>query len=1421
MLQQTLVWTALPDGSDGPLQEGGTVRLSAFMSPRLLSTTPQVKEKLGSYPDFLDWPAKIKGASFAVDFGDGVARPATPDFNPLRSDLWLILFNDKTDVIPYEPDDFSGDTFVNGPVAIFDDILKGVYQDVGTDPVMGSGKELPKAIDLRRHSLIGALGRPYVPERPYVPPAHAPITIPGEEPPPYDASPPDTGPGPGPGGPPSGGCLSGCLLLPLQIVRAFARLLGLVLMTPFMTSTVNVSTGQANKSSKELVDLLSADQSVLDNNPEDLPTEEEVKDYYDFHKMVSAAGDYRWLMRALGLVVDLTVMLEAPLPAKQGTVKVTPTLTMSLAKSSHVSMQTHYDLGDNLFMARPRPANPEISGGMLRVEDEKKFRVIQVDAVGGGVKLINMASNLPVLADDDKKAENTPDEAGLPALRTAGLALVKPNLAKSLKDKTFSTYENNMYVAGIDGSPLKPYGGEGTPKASGELYAEDLVRGYCIDVFDDHSQKWHSLCERVGIYVFGNGQIKETVVDEGFVSLGATQPAKPKSTSEPKTLRLFETLVTWGGWSLAAPRPGRTILSEIEEPPPGGPPPGQADEPPAYKTAYPSNPAVTNFPMSCLFDARPGSLPRLRFGWKYRLRARVVDLAGNRVTDPSKLATFQDDVQQKTAEYMYGRFEPVDAPPVVLKEVPALGESLERLVVASTIDQSAQQIAGLTSERHIVPPKTSQLMAEQLGHFDGPIKMLGDKVDYQTPIREAATFMEQVDPLTLTLKPTPGAKEVKVYQKDPGTGDPQTDGDGKPIILHTYYLQTLDNFEVHYLPDPLARGVLLLGLPGMAGFEQVIEPSSGKIVNKIPFEGAWPNPKPFRLRLQGLKEDQQLFEPNWDGAKRILTVGARQGETYEVRISSYFEAADLAIMGVWQWIEETAVADLPDLKGLAEQGRNWMHLPWRTLVLVHAVKQPLKVPTVDELKANRVMGDTGARLVGKITVDGKSTGKLDLRATWQDPLDDPAKGKFNPLTDFVSQDMHVIEKLVEDKAGDLVDVDQWPHELGDTKYHRVTYQALGTTRFREYFDPPITEPEIKDMMRPRQKDVDDGTAEAAKLPIHVPNTARPDAPEVLYVLPTFLWEDGQNGSIFWHRRAGGGLRVYLARPWYSSGAGELLGVLVRPRKNQDSEESRDSLVKLVSQWGMDPIWDSAHTEPLYFEHLMEFAKPAENLSLEEAPRKKAGDALGVDVAGYEVRYDPDKDAWFAEVIFEPIAVRSYFPFVRLALARFQPRSVGDAVESAHLSRVVRTDFTQLPPERLVTYETANLAAGTVDVRVSGPAGFKFEQLNRMVVSVEARDPRVVDEKDPLGWRQVGDYFALKADASQGPENVVWQGTVNLGNNPPSPLRLVVREWEVLAADEKSTVLLPGESDEGPPPGSIVEIKPQRSRTVFADELILP
>ena len=60
------------------------------------------------------------------------------------------------------------------------------------------------------------------------------------------------------------------------------------------------------------------------------------------------------------------------------------------------------------------------------------------------------------------------------------------------------------------------------------------------------------------------------------------------------------------------------------------------------------------------------------------------------------------------------------------------------------------------------------------------------------------------------------------------------------------------------------------------------------------------------------------------------------------------------------------------------------------------------------------------------------------------------------------------------------------------------------------------------------------------------SSAPPPTPAVIDVVPILSWKD--NGELATGRtsiRHGVGLRVWLRRPWFASGAGELLGVVCR------------------------------------------------------------------------------------------------------------------------------------------------------------------------------------------------------------------------------------------------------------------------------------
>src|SRR5262249_29187005 len=144
-----------------------------------------------------------------------------------------------------------------------------------------------------------------------------------------------------------------------------------------------------------------------------------------------------------------------------------------------------------------------------------------------------------------------------------------------------------------------------------------------------------------------------------------------------------------------------------------------------------------------------------------------------------------------------------------------------------------------------------------------------------------------------------------------------------------------------------------------------------------------------------------------------------------------------------------------------------------------------------------------------------------------------------------------------------------------------------------------SDPDTSWRLHPEQK----VTPKVPKSTFKVLNSARPAAPKVLYIVPTFKWnpapsetgdrqhkwKQSSSGKVLESARIGNGLRVYLERPWYSSGDEEQLGVVLReaPRgiitlapgiisaitgSGSGGAAPNDPLKPFVTQWGMDPIW---------------------------------------------------------------------------------------------------------------------------------------------------------------------------------------------------------------------------------------------------------
>jgi len=836
------------------------------------------------------------------------------------------------------------------------------------------------------------------------------------------------------------------------------------------------------------------------------------------------------------------------------------------------------------------------------------------------------------------------------------------------------------------------------------------------------------------------------VTDAGMVGTAVAQ----RGDSAAADYYLSEFVVRWQGQSLAAPRPGKSLD-------PAGSPAADGDAPPA------------NIPLQVKMVPRTGSLPPLRYGRRYRMRAAASYLGGaGPALDPN-----DTDFSHATAEITYGRLEPVPPPVVALRGPRVPGETLHHLVIRSDGSGTTPP-----TERHVLPPKGAQELLEAHGVFDTPTGL--DRTVFPAIVARAGGSLA-------------------------GTPDP---ADPDQIVLNTDRLGfTVENggtAEVPWLVDPIARGAAFTGLPhaplGMGSVGYGYESGAN-----------WRTVRPFRLRVVGGDA-----APAFDESARVLTVSLEPGEVAEVSLASLLTEADLPLLEIYRWLQEAAT-QLGTHKQYALTGRHWLLTPAQPLTLVHAVRQPVVRPVFRTASAQRVLGAAVATLhAGNLLLSRRSTVQLDVRAEWTDPVDLLDASGWQPRR-MVSRSAVVgsVPVPVADATHDEASFDLTiAHDLGDTVAHTVSYTAVAKSRFAEHFPETTTTSVVLAGDAPvpvdprgvaagsetvqaggttyvAGKDYDvtldgqlrrlpGGTIAAgttvdvtfrasvslASEPIRVtvPGAARPAAPAPLYVLPTFGWSSTSDAGSVSSTRSGGGLRVYLDRPWWSSGDGEALAVVLWPAP-ANATKVDPALAPYVTAWGSDPLYQTAEL-PSLVPALGDFTAATDRIT---GLRLAEADGV-VSAAIHAVTPNLDRRLWFTDIELSPGSAHQ--PFVRLALARYQP----SALPGAELSHVVLADFAQLAPDRTASV-VFGANPGTVRVTVSGSGYARSADglaLGAVEVTVEVRDDDVPGD---LGWVVAGAPVPLAGTAvSTG--DVLWRGPVTLAKpRGQAAQRLVIKEYE--------------------------------------------
>ena len=1096
MTTESAIFTAIPAGR---MPDHGLLKVTVFVTPRLTTGAPAgsgVLVDLPSFEAFANWPKTIAEAKWGIEVDglgvlDGIplADLGEPDAITPNPEVWAQLF-DRTSVGDAAFPHFERAVVHSYPVAEVADAITGLYQTIAVTsptafPAITTGPLQGKLEELR-----------------------SPLTVREQF---------------GEGG----------------HRRAIKELIGRV------RRTSDPRPGGLPGRFLRIDDVPAAERPAFalaaaatfydrtddpwDEGTATAPAPEPVAP--EFHSFVARCADFPELLRHLGLAIDLAIpddggirestRIRVASGFNAGLLEelITPAAAPEQARPITLAHRT-----DRVWAPASRTEVPDIVDGSLVVDDARRFLVDQIDPDGAALKVTTLLADLErtdkSIRDSAQANNNAPsmsaDASSLPALRSTGIIIARRDRAAGM-------------VAQFDASATHDQ-----TRTSGQaavLSAEDVTRGWRIDVQDEASgsRDWFSLHKRTGDYelVAPGAEPRPLDVqpapDEGYLKAASMSSGSADPTADQY---LHETLAGWDGWSLAVKRPGK-VVGETE----------------AADPSVPPEVADTGFPLAARFRVQRGSLPRLRFGRPYRLRVRAVDLSGRSIPDDQLDKTHERDLGRS-----YQRWEPVPSPAVIPLTEYTEGESLMRMVIRSTLDVPVIDYVALDrvsalpgheaggdlgivyraeNERNLAAPIGSVQLAETHGMFDAALS--GDPaavaVQFAIAGREAGSF--------LTL---PGARVVNPR----GPADALTGRKDQVLPDGQYVVHTDRALTLPYLPDPIARGISFTTLPGDEGGAIAGDPPSRLL--RWPGDPAdWTDRRPVLIRI--IEGDG---EPAFDEDTRVLTVLLPKATLRTVRLSSFLDDADIDLMRVWHLIDEHQAPATAAQRETVRRGRHWMITPATDLTLVHAVEKPLEPPEI-RLKPGRMRDRdaTFSLLPGVVHNHAASTGRLDIDAEWRDPVDDV----LDPAPRDEKKRAHVADFQIEASE---VDAQMWEvngpaagpygprhavrHEFGDTRHRWVEYTPQATTRFREYFPPKITDdPALITSVGPA-------------ITVDVPSSSRPAPPDVQYLLPYWEWRTEQldiAAPLAVRRvRTAGGLRVYLGRPWFSSGPDELLGVVL-------------------------------------------------------------------------------------------------------------------------------------------------------------------------------------------------------------------------------------------------------------------------------------
>jgi len=1120
-------------------------------------------------------------------------------------------------------------------------------------------------------------------------------------------------------------------VLTAQTYEALAKYYG-------YSGVANVRVGHPRSAARTTsADPIALAQALLYHTPGSLPPATLNPPPRSFEERLLILRHQPSLRKLLGLILDISFQATLPPGVSTGFIKVewksagsaaplrtafeqwtvgSQTLgfqTFFMPASLPLNANTQDDLGRfpqgllNVKRALPADApTPEASSkyryALGLVEASGTFFKAQQDAQPAGTSTQANASN--------------DEAAGLAAQRSTGLALFDRRMTANAKARQL---RDQCLSAAVDKVSRKS-----EPQCTYlDLYAEDLLLGVRPDIAVANAHvplQWIPLATRntrleflriSGDHAHEIGHWKIPPNDaaaEGFVS--------PSSFNDGGDTKAPPELFRYYNFGL-----GVELSQLLKEQPPES-----------------VNGADLELPIRTVTSARSKSFAWLRYQQKYWVRARAAFLDGSGLSATDLADKADSRIGAPTDPFgtpiEFLRTRQIGAPTVLLEGPSPIdkrqGESLTTIVKRT----GGSPFEGEALSRVLVPPPMSP--SEVYDH--------GKRMVHNGNIIECLRFSGDEDtwPAREVDIPAPKDSKTSAKQRFPYWSGALTEyrpGD----VAHAF------------LPDILAATMEITITSGP--YENQPAPDASVISLQHFRNGTeWPFFRAVTLEMHSAQSHQlPVFKvvprPN-DGRVEIYV---RPGAKVNVE-AQYVADPSLFLLG------QQLVSDFAKLKQAQTEDieRHWLLSQTAQLTLVHAVPEPIERPRFTKLALKTpVATDSTIELDGEAAIHWASTGKVEIWAKWEDPVDDPSHSKQPGCEshEILVQSFDIPEQpSVSAARSDMPTLTRFTltglrHAIGDFKHHRVTYGIRGVSRYTSFFPPPKKAPAF------------DWANEDTR-ELNVPNRAQLDPLAPLHVIPLVHREfasDHKKHIVRQYKRARY-LRLYFSRAFYSSGEGELVG-LVFPRQKTENRNTENSdlygsiLGDVASVWGQAPTWKTTGRiihplSPDDFPGIQSLKELVITVSPDSDKPQDQVD-LPVAVAGFHPWYDTERELWCCDF---PLPRRTvYRPLVRLTLVRYQP----DSCDKLHVSSHVSTAFSSVMPDRLVTVQRLKHHGDRHEVTMYGTAPLDTS----LQVAYPDRPERTIlelrVEERPIGEGKEFSWTSIPVSADPGKPNTagtVWE-----------------------------------------------------------------